>query len=198
MRSPCFLSAVVATVLATGVANDSAQGQATTSTVSAITMNSGEPTLYQYAPAPAERPSTKPINQAAARSAKRDQRGRYALACSNRRPICAIKKSCGLLVARISSVPSWFIAPANTLAPAQRKLGSGSPVNAVSLTLLVPSTTMPSAGIASWACTSNRSASRIRSEATHSLLLMFSIVFACPSTRVTVAGNSRRRESSLS
>ena len=138
----------VPTMMATGVARPSAQGQLMTSTatpavMASVTLPVSASHTQKVATAMA---MTTGTNTPATLSARRAMGGLVALASSTRRTICARLVSAPTRVARKVKLPVRLMVAALTASPARFSTGMDSPVRALSSTELVPSTTTPSTG----------------------------------------------------
>ncbi len=146
VRRPRRVSRPVAVVRAAGVARPSAQGQVTTRTDTTIHNAFDGSITYQARPTARVISSSRPTNQAAARSASWPMRGFSLCARSSRRTIDASRVSAPSLSTRTTSGLAWLRLPPTTWARTPFDTGNDSPVSRASLTALSPSTTMPSAG----------------------------------------------------
>ena len=160
----------VATMIESGVASPSAQGQAMISTAtafsSACAMRGSGPTLAQTAKVRAATASTAGTNTAETRSAMRWIGARLRCASATVRTICASKVSAPTRSARITSAPSPLRVAPVTRSPDDFATGNGSPVSMDSSTWLAPSSTTPSVGTFSPGRTRSRSPTRTRSSGT--------------------------------
>ena len=118
--------------MAVGVASTRAQGQATTSTVTA---GRGSPVTSQTTPA---RASTAGVNQRAQRSAVRTMGARSASASLTRVAIRPRAVPSPVRVVDTCRAPPVARVPANTSAPGPFSAGSDSPVIAASSTAARP------------------------------------------------------------
>ena len=146
---PFFAPIPLPTIMATGVASPSAQGQLITSTE--IPLASANPTLW-----PAINHTiivitaiviTAGTNIPDTRSAIFAIGALVAAASLTIWMICESVVSSPTLVASHLRKPDWFMVAADTLSPSALSTGILSPVSAASLTALVPSSTIPSTGI---------------------------------------------------
>ena len=122
MITPCFVACPMAAIMAVGVASTSAQGQKTTSTVTARTI------------LPVTRPAATAMNSAtgtrilAALSAILAMGAFFSSAsCTMRISFCR-ELSCPTFVARISTDPKRLMVPQNTSSPTLLSTGRDSPV----------------------------------------------------------------------
>ena len=141
-------SVPVAAVSAAGVASDSAHGQVTTSTATVIHSARDGSIAYHARATTAASTSSAPTNQRATRSASCAIFGFSVCARSIRRTMPASTVSCPTRPTRIVSGPFRFTAPPVSASPARFATARDSPVSSDSSTLLSPSTTVPSAGMA--------------------------------------------------
>jgi len=140
--------------------------------------------------APAARAAS--VSQAAARSARFWVLDLLCWACSTSVITCERKESSPNLLTSMVSEPSPFTDPPITSSPAPLDTGFDSPVSRDSLTLLVPSTTSPSAGTFSPGFTTSRSPTSSASSGTSSIEP--SSLRRCASAGISSASFSSARE----
>ncbi len=156
---PFFAPMPFPTIIATGVASPSAQGQLMTSTEMALASAKPElsPTSSQITPVKSAMPMTAGTKTPDTLSATLAIGAFVAAASLTIRIICDKVVSSPTRTASQRRKPDWFRVAAETLSPACLSTGMLSPVSAASFTALVPSTTMPSTGIFSPGLTTNTS-----------------------------------------
>ena len=142
---------------AVGVASDSAHGQVTTSTATAVHSARAASVTAQYSAVAAATARTAATNHPAMRSAISTTCGRCAAARSVSRRICEARVASPARCTRITAGFKRLTAPAAKPAPARLTTGRLSPVSSASSVSVSPSTKTPSAGIASPGFTSTRS-----------------------------------------
>ena len=147
-RMPAAAPRPVPTMIAVGVARPSAQGQAITSTATALTKAWVKSPAKIHQPAKARRAMavTTGTKIAEMRSARRCTGALEPCACSTMRMMPASSVWLPTPVARQLSRPSPFTVAAYTLPPTSLATGRLSPVSMASFTLEAPSTTSPSTG----------------------------------------------------
>ena len=147
------------TMMATGVARPSAQGQLMTSTEMprATAKASPMPSASHTAKVTAAMPMTAGTNTAATRSAVLASGALVAAASRTSRMTWERVVSCPTRVARQVSAPFWLMVAALTVEPGNLSTGMLSPVRAASFTEDTPSATVPSTGMLSPGRTRNRS-----------------------------------------
>ena len=159
IKMPCRAPCPLPTMIAVGVAKPSAQGQAITSTATALTSAvakspiSHQP-MISVSTATATTTGTK---IAATRSVKRCTGAREPCADSTKRMIPASNVWLPTPVARQRKSPSPLIVAANTLSPVDFVTGKLSPVNIASTNAELPARITPSTGTASPPRTTNTS-----------------------------------------
>ena len=146
-------------MMAAGVARPSAQGQAITSTATALMIEVSSSPLYSHHPASVRNAiaTTTGTNTALTLSTRRWIGALADCALSTRRMMRDSVLSAPTAVVSTSSRPSALIAPPVTLSPACRATGRLSPVIIDSSTWLAPSCTTPSTGMRSPGRTTTRS-----------------------------------------
>ena len=184
----CLAISPVATVSATGVASDSAHGQVTTSTDTAIhSARDGSICIHSSA-AVAASSRMAPTNQPAARCVSSIQRGRSPDARSIRLTMAASAVSLPTRVTRRCNALPLLTDPPISAAPAVFATGRLSPLSSASLRVAPALSSTPSAGSVSPGRTSKRSPGRSRALATVSVSSSASAL-----QRLAVSGASRAR-----
>ena len=147
--TPILAPRPVPTMMATGVASPSAQGQEITSTEMArFSENSSPyPAIIQTMNVTAAMLMTTGTNTPAILSASRAMGALEPPASSTMRMTCARVVSSPTLSARNSRYPSVLTVAAATLSPAPFSMGTLSPVRALWSTDALPSSTVPSTGM---------------------------------------------------
>ncbi len=141
----------VPTMMAVGVANPRAQGQAMISTATAVCsamVSRWSAGARKYQATKVTRASTRTTGTKipATRSANFWIGALLPWACCTRRTICCSTVSLPTLVARMRKEPVLFSVAPITGSPGLRTTGSGSPVSMLSSTADEPSMTTPSTG----------------------------------------------------
>ena len=183
-RMPFFAPRPFPTMIATGVARPSAQGQEITSTEMprATAKPASFPAIIQPRNTSRAIPMTAGTNTPDTRSAIRAIGALVAAASDTIRMIWLSVVSSPTRSARQVRKPDWLIVAALTRSPAALSTGTDSPVRAASFTALSPESTVPSTGILSPGRTVKRSPMRTSSTGTS---------VSCPSRRsVAVFGAS--------
>ena len=161
MSTPRSAPRPLPTMIAVGVANPSAQGQAmmrtATKFMTAKLSRGSGPNASQTPNVSTATPTTAGTNHKANLSAWRWTGALVACACRTRSMIRASAVCAPTLVVRKRNVPVVFMVAAMTASPARFSTGTLSPVNRDSSTSETPSSTTPSTGIRSPGRTSTRS-----------------------------------------
>ncbi len=163
ITKPRRRSARVATVIAIGVANDSAQGHDTTSTAIAAGSAIAGSAKCQNTNVAAAIASTAATKCRATASACTATRGLSSVARCARRWMSATRVCAGRFVATTVIGCATFSVPAYTRAPIVFATGRDSPVNVASSTCVAPATTSPSTAMREPEGTTMRSPARIAS-----------------------------------
>ena len=146
MMTPSWAPRPVPTMIAVGVANPRAQGQAMMSTATAAVKASvaGWPVASHATNVPRAMTSTAGTNTAATRSTRRCTGAREPWASSTSRTIWARAVSPPTLVASTTRWPLVLTVAPITVSPGPTSTGTGSPVSMLMSRAEWPSTTVPS------------------------------------------------------